>query len=109
MKFSEMVAHFAEALPGTESFKLAKNDCEAIIRDEPSQAAAAFLIAGFCRTYVLLYEDQALSMEFAQRNKEQLLYYMRYLDHALGINDPVVAYQAINEVVQQYVASDRIF
>ena len=109
MKFSEMVEHFERSLPGAESFKTAKAHCDAIMQDEPFQAAAAFLIAGFCRTYVLLYEDQAVTSEFASKNKQQLLQYMQHLDRALVTQDPAKAYVAINEVLQQYLASDRIF
>ncbi|HEK0906411.1 hypothetical protein ACCE15_10460 [Pseudomonas parafulva] len=109
MNFSLMVNQFAIALPGTDSFKQAKAHCEAIIRDEPFQACAAFLIAGFCRSYVLLYEDQALELEFARRNQRQLLDYMGQLDRALASQDAQVVHQALNQVVRQYAASDRIF
>ncbi|MDF0732731.1 hypothetical protein P0Y43_18755 [Pseudomonas entomophila] len=109
MNFSQMLDQFANALPGTESFKQAKAHCEAIIRDEPFQACAAFLIAGFCRSYVLLYEDQALARDFAQRNQAQLLDYMRQLEGALATLDAGSVHAALNAVVRHYAASERIF
>lgn len=109
MKFSEMVKQFERALPGAESFKTAKAHCDAIMQDEPFQTAAAFLIAGFCRTYVLLYEDQAVTSEFASKNQQQLLHYMQILDQALATQEPAKVYIAINDVLQHYLVSDRIF
>ncbi|MGQ7819158.1 hypothetical protein ACUTAH_26360 [Metapseudomonas furukawaii] len=109
MNFSEMVQRFAAALPGTESFKQAKANCEAIIKDEPFQSCAAFLIAGFCRTYVLIYEDQALEADFARRNHRQLLEYMIQLDKALASHDHGVVHQTLIDVVEHYAKSDRIF
>lgn len=109
MNFSEMLQRFATALPGTDSFKQANADCEAIIRDVPFQAGAAFLVAGFCRSYVLIYEDQGLELDFARRNHQQLLEYMTTLERALAADDHAVAHQALIEVVGHYARSERIF
>ena len=109
MNFSEMVQRFAAALPGTDSFKQAKIHCETIVQNEPFQSCAAFLIAGFCRTYVLIYEDQALEADFARRNHRQLLEYMNKLDMALATQDHAVVHQALIDVVEHYAKSDRIF
>ncbi|MGE8405690.1 MAG: hypothetical protein ACN6QH_01435 [Pseudomonas sp.] len=109
MNFSQMVKQFSAALPGTESFKQAEAHCEAIIREQPLQACAAFLISGFCRNYVLLYEEEALELDFARRNQRQMLDYMQRLDLALSSHDPAVVYAALNEVVLLHAASDRIF
>ncbi|UUC50446.1 MULTISPECIES: hypothetical protein [Pseudomonas] len=109
MNFSEMVQRFAAALPGTDSFKQANAHCETIIQDEPFQSCAAFLIAKFCRSYVLIYEDQALEVDFARRNHRQLLEYMNKLDMALATHDHAVVHQALIDVVEHYAKSDRIF
>ena len=109
MNFSDMMQQFATALPGTESFKRANAHCEVIIQDEPFQSCAAFLIAGFCRSYVLIYEDQALEVEFARRNHRDLLLYMEKLDRALATQDHAVVHQALIGVVEHYAKSDRIF
>lgn len=109
MNFHEMVQRFAAALPGTDSFKQANADCEAIILDQPFQAGAAFLVAGFCRSYVLIYEDQGLEHDFALRNQRQLLEYMNSLQAALATCDHAIAHQALIEVVTHYARSERIF
>lgn len=109
MNFSEMVQQFTVALPGTDSFKQAHAHCQTIIQNESFQSCAAFLIAGFCRTYVLIYEDQALEVEFAKRNHRQLLAYMQILDKALATQDHGTVHRALIEVIEHYSKSDRIF
>ncbi|WP_285349530.1 hypothetical protein [Pseudomonas sp. ME-P-057] len=109
MNFSQMMKNFSASLPGTETFKLANAECLAVIRDEPFQASAAFLIAGFCRSYVLIYEEEALEMDFARRNHNNLHGYMKTLDLALATYSPEDVLKALNDVVHHYVKSDRIF
>lgn len=109
MNFAEMVNEFSKTLPGTESFKRAKKNCLEIINLNPDQAAAAFLIAGFCRNYVLLYEEEALSFEFAQRNHALLLGYMAKLEKALQVQDAAKMFESLNQVVCDYSTSDCAF
>lgn len=109
MNFAEMVNEFSKTLPGTESFKRVRKNCLEIINHNPDQAAAAFLIAGFCRNYVLLYEEEALSFNFAQRNHKLLLGYMGKLEKALRTQDPTEVLQSLNQVICHYSQSDCAF
>jgi hypothetical protein len=109
MKFSEMVAEFRATLPGTESFKRARRNCLGIITSHPDQAAAAFLIAGFCRSYVVLYEEEALDLDFAKRNHSLILEYMLILDEALSAHDVIKVHDALNKVVSEYSVGDGAF
>jgi len=104
--FSDVVAEFQAALPGTESFKRVRVQCEALIRSQPEQATVCFVIGEFCRAYVLFYEDQEVRPAFAQTIKAQLLGYMLNLDAALQSDDPASLLQALNQVTQAY-AGDR--
>lgn len=101
MSFSTVVQEFRNALPGTDAFKQVRVHCEQIIRTVPEQAAMCFVIGEFCRAYVLFYEDQEVSPQFAQKVQAQLLGYMDSLETALrtGSND------ALNQVVVAYAGS----
>lgn len=105
MNFSTAVHEFRQALPGTEAFKRVRVQCEQIIRNVPEHAAMCFVIGEFCRAYVLFYEDQEVSPEFAQRVKRQLLGYMDVLEAALESADVRVLSTALNQVVADYAGS----
>lgn len=109
MNFAEMVNEFSKNLPGTESFKRARKNCLEIISLNSDQAAVAFLIAGFCKNYVLLYEEEALSFDFAQRNHALLLGYMSRLEKALRTQDGGKVTQCLNQVICDYSVSDCAF
>ncbi|BBP76432.1 hypothetical protein CCU68_33670 [Pseudomonas gingeri NCPPB 3146 = LMG 5327] len=105
MNFSAVVQEFRNALPGTDSFKRVRVQCEQIIRTLPEQAAICFVIGEFCRAYVLFYEDQEVRPEFAQQIQAQLLGYMDSLDEALRTADSGLIAAALNEVVVAYAGS----
>lgn len=105
MNFSTAVHEFRQALPGTEAFKRVRVQCEQIIRNVPEHAAMCFVIGEFCRAYVLFYEDQEVSPEFAQQVKGQLLGYMDVLEAALDSADVRVLSTALNQVVADYAGS----
>lgn len=105
MNFSTAVHEFRQALPGTEAFKRVRVQCEQIIRNVPEHAAMCFVIGEFCRAYVLFYEDQEVSPEFAQQVKRQLLGYMDVLEAALESADVRVLSTALNQVVADYAGS----
>lgn len=105
MNFSTVVQAFSIAPPGTDSFKRVREQCEQIIRTQPEQAAMCFVVGEFCRAYVLFYEDQEVSPEFAQKVQAQLLGYMNCLQTALETADNSVMLSALNHVVVAYAGS----
>lgn len=105
MNFSTAVHEFRQALPGTDAFKRVRVQCEQIIRNIPEHAAMCFVIGEFCRAYVLFYEDQEVSPEFAHQVKGQLLGYMDSLEAALHSNDERALSHALNQVVVAYAGS----
>lgn len=105
MNFSTAVQEFRQALPGTDAFKRVRVQCEQIIRNIPEHAAMCFVIGEFCRAYVLFYEDQEVSPEFAHQVKAQLLGYMDSLEVALGSADERTLSAALNQVVVAYAGS----
>lgn len=105
MDFSTVLQQFSIALPGTDSFKRVREQCEQIIRTLPEQAAVCFVVGEFCRAYVLFYEDQEVSPEFAQKVKAQLLGYMNSLQSALETGESQAIGNALNQVVVAYAGS----
>lgn len=66
MTLETTLQQFQDSLPGTDAFVTVKNATRELIDTDPAHAAAYFLLYGFARSYVLLYEDQAVTMDFAR-------------------------------------------
>ena len=111
MMFQSLLEQF-QALPsGTDSFKQLKNHCERQIKtaDLALEQTALFLIYGFAKNYVLLYEDQAVTADFSNAAKTQLLTYMQQLNAALATQDKALILERLNQVTQDYMHSSRVF
>lgn len=67
------------------------------------------MIYGFAKNYVLLYEDQAITAEFAAKAKNQLLGYMQQLDTAIQTQDRATILNHLDQVTAHYMQSSRIF
>lgn len=109
MTFSEVTKTFATSLPGTDSYVKLRKAMHSLIQDDPKNAAVYFLIFGFARTYVMLYEDQEVSPQFAEDNQKLMLSYLNILDEALKKQDAQSIYQALNKVVNEYENSKKVF
>lgn len=109
MTFSEVTKTFATSLPGTDSYVKLRKAMRSLIQDDPKNAAVYFLIFGFARTYVMLYEDQEVSPQFAEDNQKLMLLYLNILDEALKKQDAQSIYQALNKVVNEYENSKKVF
>ena len=111
MNFQVLFDQFQSLPSGTDSFKQLKNQCEHAIKtaNNPLQQNALFLIYGFAKNYVLLYEDEAVTASFAQMAKAQLLQYMQQLNQALLTQDKALILDALNKITQHYMQSSRVF
>lgn len=109
MNFSDITLAFAESIPGTDAFERIKNQTRALIDQDPPNACAYYLIYGFARSYVLLYEDQAVSPDFADGAKAQLLSYLRRIEESLVADDPNDMLATLSGIVSHYVNSKRVF
>lgn len=109
MTFSEVVATFAKSLPGTDTYVKLRTAMRKLIQEDPHNASVYFLIFGFARTYVMLYEDQEVSPQFAEDNQKLMLSYLTILDEALNRGDAANLYQALNRVVNEYENSKKVF
>jgi hypothetical protein len=112
MNFSTIFQNFKSLSTGTDAFKQLKNECEQTLLSPTSNTldhSSLLLIYGFAKNYVLLYEDEAVTSQFAQSAKQQLIEYMSILDKALQEQNAQAILQALNSISNQYMKSSRIF
>src|SRR5258708_5012096 len=98
MNFSKVTSHFEESAPGTDAFLAVKEEMRSLIASDPSCAAAYFLVYGFARSYVILHDDEDISIEFARSAKAQLLKYMREIEAAIPGEEKSLL-EAMNRIV----------
>ncbi|WP_420998138.1 hypothetical protein ACKI2N_033745 [Cupriavidus sp. 30B13] len=108
MTLETTLQQFQDSLPGTDAFVAVKNATRDLIDTDPAHAAAYFLLYGFARSYVLLYEDQAVTMDFAEAAKQELLGYMQGIAGALRAGDAALLAE-MNRVVSAYQGGKKTF
>lgn len=108
MNYTNAVSEFEGNLPGTDSFLAVKQNMLALISSEPAHAAAFFQIYVHARNYVILHDDEAITADYAQRSKAQLLDYMKAIEAAIPLSAAALL-EAMNQNIIHYLASDRPF
>ncbi|MNS02376.1 hypothetical protein D3C72_336840 [compost metagenome] len=58
---------------------------------------------------MILYEDEAVTTEFANVSKTTLIDYMECLNEALLSQDDSAILNALNQVTDNYIKSSRVF
>ena len=109
MLLKDVLQKFKEQAPGTDAYKEVKAKCLELMTSDPNNAAAYFLIFGFARSYVLLFEEEAVSPDLASRAKKQLEHYMDILCSAIADGTVEAKMSSLNAIVLDYLQSDRIF
>ncbi len=109
MTFSDVVKSFATSLPGTDTYVKLRQSMQTLVQNDPANASVYFLIFGFARTYVMLYEDQEVAPQFAEENQKLMLSYLTILEAALKKGDAQSVYSALNHVVNEYENSKKVF
>ncbi|MDR2248658.1 hypothetical protein [Acinetobacter sp.] len=111
MNFQAILSSFKNQSTGTDAFKNLKSACEQYLKQSSdlNEKAATYLIYGFARSYVILYEDEAVTTEFAQTSKETLINYINCLNEALLTQDDSVILDALNQVSRDYMQGSRVF
>ena len=111
MNFQTILSSFKNQSTGTDAFKNLKNACEQYLKQSSNlnEKAAAYLIYGFARSYVILYEDEAVTTEFAQASKATLMNYMNHLNEALLTENHSIILCALNQVSNDYMQGSRVF
>lgn len=111
MNFQTILLSFKNQSTGTDAFKDLKNACEQSLKESQNtkEKAAVYLIYGFARSYVILYEDEAVTTEFANASKTTLIGYMECFNEALLSQDDSAILNALNQVTDNYIKSSRVF
>ncbi|OIJ29364.1 MULTISPECIES: hypothetical protein [Acinetobacter] len=111
MTFQFIFENFKALSNGTDAFKQLKALCEQSISNDNNNldSSALFLIYGFAKNYVLLYEDQEITPEFAKKAKNQLIDYMSELNTALISQDSNLILNTLNNISKKYFKSSKIF
>ena len=107
MDFTTIITGFAQSAPGTDAFLQVKDQVLALIKSDPDNAAAYFLVYGFARSYVILHDDEGVTTEIASAAQEQLLSYMRAIEPVLGDAKGLV--DAMNQIVLDYDRRRQFF
>jgi hypothetical protein len=108
MKLAHIISEFRDQPPGTDAYQRLKEQSLQLIGDDPSNAAAYFLIFGFARSYVLLYEEEAVTVDTAHAAKAQMLDYLQRISDSLGLSTES-RLQTLNDITTHYLNSTRIF
>ncbi|OTU31602.1 hypothetical protein [Acinetobacter baumannii] len=111
MNFQTILSSFKNQSTGTDAFKNLKSACEHHLKhsSDLNEKAVIYLIYGFARSYVILYEDEAVTTDFAQASKEMLVNYMNRLNEALSTQDDHIILKTLNQVSNDYMQGSRLF
>ena len=106
---TEVIAQFENSLAGTDTYKVLKAACLNLIKQDPHHAAAYYPIFVFARSYVILYEEEAVTFETANKAKAQMLDYLKRIESALSSDSQEALLSSLNSIVLDYLQSERIF
>jgi hypothetical protein len=101
MTFDEEAQRFATAESGTDSFKLLYKAAFSLMTQQPAQAAFFFVIGVAAHNYVLQYEDQGVSPEFADKAKAVVVGFNEKIAQALAA-PPDIGLRLLGEVTSDY-------
>ena len=108
MHLDHIISEFRNQPPGTDAYQNLKDQVLQLTGNDPSNATAYFLIFGFARSYVLLYEEEAVTVDTAHAAKAQMLDYLERIHKALGL-PAETRLQVLNDITTHYLNSARIF
>lgn len=108
MTLTKLIAQFQNEQPGTDAYQQIKAVCLELVSEDPSNAAAYYLIASFARSYVMLYEEEAVTLDTANKAKAQLLDYLTRI-HGAQNALPESRLSTLNSIAIDYLKSDRVF
>lgn len=101
MTFADIATQFAQAQPGSDSFKQLYQSAFELMQQDAENAGLYFVIGIAAQTYVIKHEDQAVAPEFAQRAKAALEHFNDRVGVALAM--PAAArLRALGEIAIDY-------
>jgi hypothetical protein len=108
MNFSQVTDQFETSAPGTDAFLTVKEEMRSLIASDSARAAAYFLVYGFARSYVILHDDEDITVEYARTAKARLLQYMRLIEASIPLDEKSLL-EAMNKIIVDYDSSREPF
>ncbi|EBY2753793.1 hypothetical protein C3N85_21995 [Salmonella enterica subsp. enterica serovar Morehead] len=110
MDFITSYHKFRNSPDGTDSYVELGHDMTTLINEDQQNAVIYFTLRGFAHSYVLLYEDQAVTTDFAGRAKKEMQTYLDIILTAFNnISHPETLWGILNKVIITYEHSKKIF
>ncbi len=101
MNFDESAGRFEAAESGTDSFKLLYKDAFRLMKEDAPRAAFYFVVGVAAHGYVVQYEDQGVSPEFADKAKAILVGFNQKIAKALALPSDA-GLRLLGEVTSDY-------
>lgn len=103
MTFEEIANRFehSESGSGSDAFKTFYKEAYELMKLDPDNAGLYFVVGVAAQTYVIKYEDQAVSPQFARQAKDTVMRFNRRLLDALR-QDPRERLRILGEVAVEY-------
>lgn len=108
MTFKEIAAQFEAAESGTDSFKRLYKDAFHLAESAADNAGSYFVIATIAQAYVRRYEDEAVSVDQANRAKALLMRFNAKIVQGLN-SDAATHLRLLGEVANEYQAQIHDF
>lgn len=101
MSFSQAAERFSQSGAGTDDFKRLYKAAFDLMKSDSSNAALYFVVGSIAHAYVIQYEDQGVSTEFAEKAKNLLAGFNQKICQALGA-DASVRLALLGEIATSY-------
>lgn len=101
MTFNDIAQSFAQSESGTDSFKRFYRACFDLMKQDIENAALYFVVAVAARSYVMRYEDQAISAATAENAKKAIDGFNAKLVAALS-QPPAERLKVLGQVATDY-------
>ncbi|WP_019937797.1 hypothetical protein [Bordetella sp. FB-8] len=101
MSFTDIAKRFADASPGTDTFKAFYKDAFQLMKADVDNAGLYFIVGIVAQSFVRNYEDQGLAPEFVNAAKAILVGYNAKVCQGL-VSPPAERLRLIGEVASDY-------
>ncbi len=101
MTFQDTTAQFEKSAGGTDDFKRLYKESFQLMKNDVDNAALYFVVGVAAHAYVIQYEDQAVTQEFAENAKATLAGFCQKICRALAA-DPATRLRLLGEVASDY-------
>jgi hypothetical protein len=101
MNFQEISRRFADSSAGTDAFKVFYKEAFQLMKTDPDNAGLYFVVGIAAQSFVRTYEDQGITIEFADNAKATLAGFNARIAEALAA-EPARRLRLLGEVAIDY-------